>query len=195
MGMAIRPLLVLLALLSIPFLLPRRSLAASGSDTRSQILEEINRVRQSPAAYAAQLEANPPRSGVRDRAALADAVKTLRGTKPRPPLALSEALNSAARDHVSEQGQTTKTGHSGQWLTGPMDRVARYDKKLAYVGEAIYYGNASPGEIVAGLVVDSGVRSRGHRKLLLDPGFELVGIATGPHQRYGAMCVIDLAAP
>jgi uncharacterized protein YkwD len=42
--------------------------------------------------------------------------------------------------------------------------------------------------------VDDGVKDRGHRKSLLDPRFDEIGVSCGNHRVYGIMCVIDLAA-
>ena len=60
-------------------------------------------------------------------------------------------------------------------------------------GENISYGSAGL-QVVIDLIVDDGVPSRGHRKNILDPGFHDVGIAIGPHLRYGTMCVMDLTS-
>ena len=43
------------------------------------------------------------------------------------------------------------------------------------------------------LIVDEGVRGRGHRRNLFSPTFHVVGIATGAHAAYGSMCVMDFA--
>jgi hypothetical protein len=47
--------------------------------------------------------------------------------------------------------------------------------------------------IVASMLIDDGVPSRGHRQNLLDARFKVIGVAIGPHPSYGHMCVIDLA--
>ena len=41
--------------------------------------------------------------------------------------------------------------------------------------------------------VDSGVRSRGHRKNIFNQGFGVAGISHGAHARFGSVCVISFA--
>lgn len=43
------------------------------------------------------------------------------------------------------------------------------------------------------LIVDAGVRDRGHRKNIFMRDFGVVGVACGSHSRYGTMCVMDFA--
>jgi hypothetical protein len=59
--------------------------------------------------------------------------------------------------------------------------------------ENISYGHDDPFSIVAQLLVDDGVPSRGHRKNLLTPSFQRVGVAVGPHAKYGKMCTQNFA--
>ena len=58
-------------------------------------------------------------------------------------------------------------------------------------GECISYGEAEARGIVISLLVDDGVPSRGHRKIILDPKFSAVGISAGKHVVYSAMCTLD----
>lgn len=48
-------------------------------------------------------------------------------------------------------------------------------------------------DTILSLLIDDGVRSRGHRYALLNDAFGVCGIFTGPHLRYKIMCVIDYA--
>lgn len=175
-----------------------------------EVLQEINRMRANPQAYADYLEtlrscynANnildmhlgsiPIRTheGVR---ALNEAIRCLRHTRPLAPLSFSSGLALSARDHALEQGQTGQMGHYGSGGSSPFSRMERYGVWSTEAGENIAYGAPSARQVVMNLIVDDGVPNRGHRTSLLKPAFGVAGVGVGTHPRYGAVCVIDLAA-
>jgi hypothetical protein len=43
------------------------------------------------------------------------------------------------------------------------------------------------------LIIDDGVRGRGHRRNIFNPSYNAVGAAYGPDARYGSVCSIDFA--
>jgi uncharacterized protein YkwD len=43
------------------------------------------------------------------------------------------------------------------------------------------------------LIIDDGVASRGHRVNIFKKDYKVVGIAVGPHKKYGEMCAMDFA--
>jgi uncharacterized protein YkwD len=47
--------------------------------------------------------------------------------------------------------------------------------------------------MVMQLIIDDGVKGRGHRKNTFIRGFTAAGVACGPHPRYKTMCVVDFA--
>jgi uncharacterized protein YkwD len=59
------------------------------------------------------------------------------------------------------------------------------------VGETISFGPQDARTVIIDLVVDDGAPSRGHRQILLDDRFTVVGAACGPHTVYRYMCVLD----
>jgi len=71
--------------------------------------------------------------------------------------------------------------------------MAGVGKWIGSAGENISYGYSDAAMIVATLIVDDGVRGRGHRKNIFSRSFAVAGIACGPHTRFGGMCVIDFA--
>jgi uncharacterized protein YkwD len=179
------------------------------SSFEQDVITEINAARTHPDSYAALLETwKPfyqglrvvvPHDGIEEvelteegAAALDEAVKALRATEALPALQLSEALCHSARDLAEAQGPTGDVGHIAPDGSDPMVRARRYFAKPKLIGEAISYGREGGKDVVRHLLVDDGVKDRGHRKSLLDPRFRFVGVACGPHTVYGTMCVIDL---
>jgi hypothetical protein len=110
-----------------------------------------------------------------------------------PLLFPEKGLSSGAKDHVKDQCPAGITGHTGTDRSGPRDRVMRYGTG-DYIGENIAYGPNRADELVIRWLIDDGVPDRGHRKSLLHPEFNQVGVATGTHRRFGTMCVIEMTA-
>lgn len=102
-------------------------------------------------------------------------------------------MSLAARDHVKEQGPTGATGHHGTEGSLPWDRINRYGTWANKTAENIAYGHSSARDIVIALIIDDGVRNRGHRKTIFDTSLRIIGVATGPHAKYGTMCVMTFA--
>lgn len=130
-------------------------------------------------------------------AAVDEAIAVLKSTKPLSQLKPSAPLTRAAQDHANAQAKTGGTGHDGKDGSTPHSRLLKYGTPLGKSGECIGYGAFGDNQgkdMLAALVVDDGVASRGHRKILLDPDYRLTGIACGPHPVHSPMCVITVAA-
>ncbi len=74
------------------------------------------------------------------------------------------------------------------------DRLTRYGRWSGKIGENISYGRSDARDVVIQLLVDDGIRSRGHRKNIFDPEFRVVGVGCGQHAGYRAMCVTTFAS-
>jgi uncharacterized protein YkwD len=174
--------------------------------TAAAIIHEMNLARQNPPLYATFIEQTRQNysgavyllpgnvrlrthEGVR---ALDDAIQFLRRAKPQPPLALSPGLCLAAADHCREQAGGAM-GHYGSHGSDPGNRISRYGALRQGWAENIAYGRHTAREIVLALVVDDGVRNRGHRKNIFNPTYNVAGAAYGPHARFGSVCSIDFA--
>lgn len=190
----------LAALLALP------TAGASYSDD-SAVLKEINYLRAGPATYAVELgriatgydgryyvEADgTPHASIEGAGAVRAAEAALEHEPAEPALRSDPVLRAAARDHVEEQGRGLGIGHAGLAGDTPSDRVRRHGGDI-YVSEVISYGMHDAADVVRQLVVDDGMASRGHRRLLLSPLFRYAGIWCGPHAGQGTMCVVDMAA-
>jgi uncharacterized protein YkwD len=178
------------------------------TDIEKEIILEINKLRSDPARYAEEYIAplakkfdrkvlyypgdNPLQTneGV---SAVHECVKELKRQQPLPLIYPSAGLTKAARDHVKDQSKTGKTGHTGGDRSSMRNRVERYGKWHSSIAENIAYGAKTARQIVVYLLIDDGVRDRGHRKNMLNPGFKMIGVATGSHPAYGIMSVMDFA--
>jgi len=102
-----------------------------------------------------------------------------------PMLIPERDLYKVARDHASWSGKKGYEGHKGF-----KQRYKPMMEKYVEVGENIYYGPYTPLEIVIQLLVDEGIEDLGHRKNLLSPEFNSVGVAIKPHKIYEYNCVM-----
>ncbi len=178
------------------------------SDLETGVLLEMNLARTDPRQYAEFLEERrryyrgnrfePPgeiaiitNEGV---SALDEAIEFLRREKPVGALRPSQGLSRAAQDHVRDQGPSGGLGHDGKDGSRMCDRANRYGKWSGKVGENISYGRSDARDVVIQLIVDDGIRSRGHRTNIFDPDFRIVGVACGEHSGYRVMCVTTFAA-
>jgi uncharacterized protein YkwD len=182
---------------------------ARADDMPDAVLAALNRARTDPAGFASVLQQyrarlygkrylKPGATNVwiitqEGTPAVDEAIAALRATPPLPPLSVNQGLALAALDQVVWQGPRGEIGHAGQGGSSPSDRQIRHGVRAGMSGENISYG-ADGLQVVIDLIVDDGVASRGHRKNILNPVFRQVGIAIGPHRRYGTMCVMDLAS-
>ncbi len=172
------------------------------------VVREINKIRRFPREYARYLRAlglrfegtlwrladHVPIRTNEGRPAVIEAAEFLERVEPVTAfVAYSEELHLAARDHVRDQGPTGETGHAGTDGSRPGTRVRRYADPGSLVGEVINYGLETPRMTVIMLVIDDGVKDRGHRRSLFDPRFRVAGAAIGEHKAYGTMVVVDLA--
>ncbi|MGB7209072.1 MAG: CAP domain-containing protein [Pyrinomonadaceae bacterium] len=171
------------------------------------VIEEINLVRSNPAAYAENLEAVKKNykvsvyvSPTEERiatfegvTAVDEAIQALQATSPLPALRFSEGMSKAATDHVADQGGKGLMDHKGTDGSLAAVRLSRYGIWQNNIGENINFGRHTPRDIVIGLLIDDGEKSRGHRKNILQQKFAFIGTTTGTHARHDVMTVIVFA--
>lgn len=184
--------------------------AGTGSITATEreIIEELNLARTNPKMYARFLEGTrqyfdgtryqePGQKAMRTQegiAAVDEAIRYLRSVPPAGPLSPSSGLAKAALDHIRDTGPKGIVSHTGSDGSTPRQRVERHGRWQATLGENIaYHPMPSARRIVMLLIVDDGVPDRGHRTVIFNPVYKVVGVATGPHKLYGSMCVQEFA--
>ncbi|MGW8316738.1 MAG: CAP domain-containing protein [Bacteroidales bacterium] len=106
------------------------------------------------------------------------------------PLEPERDLTTIAQEHASATGEAGRTGH------GDFNR--RFEPLLGNpyqgVAENLAYGHETAIDVVLSLLIDEGIRGLGHRKNILNPRFNAVGVAMRPHRTYRINCVIDFGA-
>jgi uncharacterized protein YkwD len=195
----------LIAVVAIGLAAP--ALAQEDLPQNEALLAEINSLRANPGRYAQNLRSQ--RGWYRGRvlmepgalalqtsegvAALDDAIAALERQPSLPPLSWSDVLADAATDHAISQGDAGARGHVGRDGSTPGQRVKRHGGDI-YVAESIAYGPFDAAGVIRSLIIDDGVTTRGHRKMLLGTQYRHVGALCADHVVSRAICVFDLAA-
>lgn len=189
-----------------PPLQDRPPTVAADAALRADIVAELNAARTDPAAYARKARAlrelfvgdrveRPGEIALLTRegtAAVDEAIGFLEAQPPLPALRDSPLLGQAAADHAGEQAGTGAVAHTGANGSSPSDRMRRYGRWSA-TGEAIAYGSHRAEDVILQLIIDDGVPDRGHRRILFNPAYTLVGVACAPHPIWREVCVLDFA--
>lgn len=128
-------------------------------------------------------------------AAVNECIRFMGSHKSLPALSPSDGLTHAAKDHADSQSLTDQTGHTGTDGSDPFSRMRRYGSYSGAAGENVSYGSKTAREIVVTLLIDDGVKSRGHRKNIMGKDYTHAGVAFAPaHKAYGCECVLDFAS-
>lgn len=173
----------------------------------AEVLDEMNRMRRDPRAYASKLRqlrthfqgtvlrvpGKPAVLTEEGANAVDEAIAVLERTGARPLLSWSDGLAAAARDHASDLAASGRLGHAGSDGSQPDDRASRHGRWHELVAENITFGSMTAEEVVVDLLIDDGVADRGHRDVLLDRGLHVAGVACDTHPSYRLTCVIDYA--
>jgi hypothetical protein len=192
--MRLRILTAALLLFPLNFLHAKEPAAPSESDqvSASAVIRELNLARENPRLYATFVEESRPFHMIEHGRAVDEAVRFLKKTRPLPPLSVSSGMSRAAADHCAEQ-VNGQLGHDGSDRSSPGDRISRYGSWMNGWGENISYSQRTARGVVLALIIDDGVRSRGHRKNIFNSKFNYAGAAFGAHARYRTVCTIDFA--
>lgn len=114
--------------------------------------------------------------------------------KDLPMLQPDRGLWKAADYHAKDSGKNGITGHTSSDGTGFSKRLPRYIKGWSKIAENCSYGYNDAISIVGQLLLDEGVPSLGHRKSIINPDLDYIGVAIAPHSGYRFNCVMDFCA-
>jgi hypothetical protein len=136
------------------------------------------------------LDAYLNEKGIKKNGTVRSLFRDLKKTSGLSPLEPQADLTAIALEHARATGESGKTGH--QNFNQRFERVLGNPYTL--VAENLAYGHAEAIDIVISLLIDEGIRDLGHRKNILHPQFNSVGVAIRSHERYRVQCVIDFAS-
>lgn len=176
------------------------------TDEEKNIILATNMVRTNPGKFAelyvsevigyyqGKLLIYPSETPIMTREGKAPAVQlynVLLKTKPMGILFPSLGMSKAAVEHAQSQSKNGRTGHGFRNATGK--RLMKYGQWQVCMGENISYGPQSGHRALIALLIDDNVRSRGHRKNILNKNFNRIGVGSSPHKRYRWSFVITYA--
>lgn len=182
--------------------------AATNSAFEQALLAELNQARQQPRAYAAVLRqyaaqfkdkalrldsANVSVQTKEGAAAFNEAAAALDAAPAVGAVRQSAGFSRSALDLVADHGPTGKTGDVLADGTGAAQRLVRYGTWKKRAIETVAYLPGSARDVVVLWLADDGTADRANRKTLLDGGYSVVGIASGPHTQGGRIVVVDWA--
>ena len=168
-------------------------------DLLREVFESHNKIRTDPQHYLPHLttmfksfEGNtlcmPGQVGFiteEGKKAVWEAGRFLKDAEPISELKLSKTLCKAAQAHADDTEENNLISHDGSDGTKFSVRIKRYAEKVRTIGENITYKNPINGtDFVLDLLIDDGVKSRGHRKNMFNKAFKYVGIGIARHPRY-----------
>lgn len=140
------------------------------------MLDEINLLRKNPSAYIPYIDAYIKEMQVKNNTSAVKSAKELivelRGTGNLSKLEAKECIYVAAVKHGEEQRSRGSLNHDGLDGTWPWDRVMRECPEIQDGNENLIGGPVDVRKIVILLLVDDGIDSRGHRKILLNPDWK-----------------------
>lgn len=177
--------------------------------TPQELVNELNRIRETPDAYAEWLETLRPyydqaafrlpgEMGIRTVEgvyALDHAIAFLSDQDPLPPINLEPGLVQSTQEHLSELVRHNRFTLAGVDGSTPITRAEQYGtlEPGGRLTEILSQGFTSAEAIVASLVIDDGSFRRSTRSLLLNPAITGVGAGCGFSNGEMPLCVFDYA--
>jgi uncharacterized protein YkwD len=178
-------------IICLTILLPAFGHAQSHED---EVLKLLNTVRANPKAFITShvntyLKARDLNNNRYAKSLVAD----LKKCHKMGELKSAKVLNAVAQMHALDMGKTGSVGHTSSDGTPFSERLRKKAKAGGMIAENCDYGHEEPLDIVMALLIDDGIKSLGHRKNILEPAYQWIGIAIAPHKIYRVNCVLDFA--
>ena len=125
--------------------------------------------------------------------AVVEAINYLRWAPSCLSLMTSRGLTQSARDHAEDIGLSGRTSHEGGDGSRMSERIERYGEWDNSIAENIVFDDIRAEDLLVGMLVDDGNRTKGHRHNILNPDFKFVGISFGNHVKHKFVTVVNFA--
>jgi hypothetical protein len=179
--------------------------AINYQELNQSILAEHNRIRTNPKSYIPVLQEQiklfkdnvlyrPNEIPIQTNEgpeAYHEAISFLEEKAPVGELTLDENLSRATEDHLNDIAPKGLVSHESTNGKNVSDRIEKYCEWEVTCAENIDFGSRTGVDVVLSLLVDDGVRTRGHRHNLFKEDVKFVGISSGDHKEFETCVVID----
>ena len=177
------------------------------TDISQAILNEINAARANPQSFIPYLESyratfkgnmahypNGKRvTTIEGTAVIDEAISYLKTLSKLPPYAMSKGLLTAANSQVTDLMENSALGHYGKDGSDLPTRLKKFGLYGTLTAENITYYAPLARDIVMTMIIDDGVKSRGHRKNIFSANFKQIGPAFGQSKKGENLCVLIFA--
>lgn len=171
----------------------------------NEFLLEINNARQNPSYLIPFLEDRikyfdgsiyKPNNGTPIQtnegvSGINDAISFLEKLKPLPKYEKNVNLTKASKRHMDDIGKNGLSDHYGSDGSDPTSRINMYVDFNSFHGEVIDFGSDSGLESLLCLVIDDGLKSRGHRNQIFNKEYKYIGVSAGSHIQMDTCLVAD----
>lgn len=179
----------------------------ASSGIEQAILDEINQARANPQSFIPDLENHRKlfksntihyadgkmMTTVEGAAVVDEAIAYLKTLSKLPAYTPSKGLSAAANAQLADLMENSALGHYGKDGSNLPDRLRRFGSFNQLTAENITYFASRARQIVVTMIIDDGVKSRGHRKNIFSANFKQIGAAYGPGGKGEYLCVVIFA--
>lgn len=177
------------------------------STLENAVVEELNSARSHPQKFVGFLEEYrkatkgnlillPNRLALRTIegvSAIDEAIGELKSVSNFKPLELSDRLSDAAQLQLQDLQEDASLGHTGKNGSTLKIRLARFATVEGKAGENICYRGVAGRDVAIIFIIDDNVKSRMHRKNVLNPAYKKIGVACGTGKNNDSICVTVFA--
>lgn len=181
--------------------------ASNFSTLELGVVEEMNAARGEPQKYVGFLDeyrratrgdivslpGRIPLKTVEGAAAIEEAIGDLKLVADLGVFEISEKLSAAARMQLKDLQEDASLGHTGKNGSTLKMRLAQFVAVQGKSAENISFRAKAARDVALAFLIDDGVKSRMHRKNVLNPAYKKIGVACGVGKSGETLCVTVFA--